>query len=332
MTSPATLLKPATPPPATETTKRPKIAIRPLLQRNGLLIFLLILLLVFTVMRPEFLSQANIRNIFLSASVVGILAVGQTIVMLTGGFDLSVAKTAVVAGMVVALAAGLGPIAVVLALLATAAVGLINGGLISKARVNPFVVTLGMFTILTSVALLINNGGSVSGLPAWLSQLTSWNIAGLPGIVVWFLVVAAIAHVLLAHTRFGRHVYAVGGNPEASRLAGIKVNQVLTTVYVLCAVYAGFAGIMLTARLSTASPVALPAAELDAIAAVIIGGTRLGGGFGSIPRTILGVIVLSALSSGMVLLGVSAYWQGLFKGAIIILAVAVDVIVSTKRK
>lgn len=310
-----------------------RFALRPLLQRNGLLIFLALLLVVFTIIRPEFLGQANIRNILLSASVVGILAVGQTIVMLTGGFDLSVAKTAVIAGMVVALTAGLGlPLAVGAALLATAAVGFVNGSLISKARVNPFVVTLGMFTILTSLALLINNGGSVSGLPSWMPGLVSWNFLGLPGIVVWFAIVAILAHILLAHTRFGRHVYAVGGNVEASRLAGIKVDRVLTTVYILCAVSAGIAGVLLTARLGTASPVALPAAELDAIAAVIIGGTRLAGGFGSVPRTILGVIVLSALSSGMVLLGISAYWQGMFKGAIIILAVAVDVVVSTRRR
>lgn len=328
-TAPAT--GPGAPPVAT-TARRPRIAVRPLLQRNGLLLFLVLLLLIFTAVRPEFLSQANIRNIFLSASVVGILAVGQTIVMLTGGFDLSVAKTAVFAGMVVALAAGAGPVAILLAVVAAALVGLVNGTLISRARVNPFVVTLGMFTILTSVALLVNDGGSVGGLPTWLAGVTSWNIVGVPGIVFWFLTVAVLTHVLLAHTRFGRHVYAVGGNPEASRLAGIKVNRVLTLVYVLCSIAAGISGVLLTARLGTASPVALPAAELDAIAAVIIGGTRLAGGFGSVPRTVLGVIVLSALSSGMILLGISTYWQGLFKGAIIILAVGVDVLVSAKRR
>ena len=306
--------------------------IRPILRRNGLIIFFGLLLVVCAFIRPEFLSEANIRNILLSASVIGILAIGQTIVMLTGGFDLSVARTAVVAGMVLALTAGLGmPIALLLAALSAVAVGFVNGILIAKARVNPFVVTLGMLTILTSVALLVNNGGSVSALPKWLTDLTAGVTFGVPTIVIWFIVIAIVAHVVLAHTRFGRHIYAVGGNLEASRLAGIKVNKVLTTAYIACAASAGIAGILLTARLQTASPVALPGAELDAIAAVIIGGTRLGGGFGSIPRTIIGVLILSALSSGLVLFGVAAYWQGLVKGAVIILAVAVDVIFNKRN-
>ena len=306
--------------------------LRPILRRNGLIFFFLVLLVVFTIVRPGFLSEANIRNILLSASVIGILAVGQTVVMLTGGFDLSVARTAVVAGMVFALSASSGPLIALIAALGSAlVVGLINGVLISRARVNPFVVTLGMYTILTSVALLINNGGSVGGLPDWLTSMLTARIIGIPSIVIWFAVIALIVHLVLAHTRYGRHVYAVGGNLEASRLAGIKVNRVLTASYILCSACAGLAGILLTSRLGTASPVALPAAELDAIAAVIIGGTRLSGGFGSIPRTIVGVLILQALSSGLVLLGVTAYWQGLFKGAVIILAVAIDVIFSSRK-
>ena len=316
-------------------TKKPgwKDQIRPILRRNGLIIFFAILLVVFTIVQPDFLSEANIRNILLSASVVGILAVGQTVVMLTGGFDLSVARNAVVAGMVIGLAAPLGPVlAIPLALASGLVVGLVNGVLISRARVNPFVVTLGVYTILTSVALLVNDGGSVSNLPTWLTTLVAGNVFGLPVIVIWFAVIAIITHIVLAYTRLGRHIYAVGGNVEASRLAGIKVNSVLTAAYVICAVLAAAAGIVLTARLGTSSPVALPGAELDAIAAVIIGGTRLSGGFGSVPRTIIGVLILTALTSGLVLLGVAAYWQGLFKGAVIILAVAVDVIFSNNRR
>jgi ribose/xylose/arabinose/galactoside ABC-type transport system permease subunit len=306
--------------------------LRPVLRRNGLIIFFGVLLLVFAAVRPEFLSEGNIRNILLSASVIGILAIGQTVVMLTGGFDLAVARTAVVAGMVVGLVSPLGMFpAIALAVFSSIIVGLISGTLISRAKVNPFVVTLGMYTILTSVALLINDGGSVSNLPGWLTGLTSSKILGVSSIVFWFIGIAIAAHIVLAHTRFGRHIYAIGGNFEASRLAGIKVNKVLTIAYIVCAVCAGIAGILLTARLQTASPVALPGAELDAIAAVIIGGTRLSGGFGSVPRTIVGVLILASLSSGLVLLGVAAYWQGLVKGAVIILAVAVDVIFNKRN-
>ncbi|MHA6513469.1 ABC transporter permease [Tessaracoccus sp. Z1128] len=303
----------------------------PVMRRNGLLFFFAILLVVFSISRPEFMSQANIRNILISASVIGVLALGQTVVMLTGGFDIGIAKTAVVAGMVVALTSGLGPIALLLGVAATALIGLVNGVLISRAKVNPFVVTLGMFTILTSVALLLNNGGSVINLPDWLIGLVQWQLFGLPGIIWWFGGLAVVTHIALAYTRWGGHIYAVGGNAEAARLAGIKSKNVLASAYVVAAVVGGFAGVMLTSRLGTASPVALPAAELQSIAAVVIGGTKLSGGFGSIPRTMVGVLILAALQSGLVLMGVNPYYQGMFNGAILILAVAVDVIFSKKK-
>nr|WP_300143794.1 ABC transporter permease [Propionicimonas sp.] len=324
---------PATPTPTKAATSVPGRWARlgPILKRNGLLIFFAFLLIVFTIARPEFLSQANIRNILLSASVVGVLALGQTVVILTGGFDIGIAKSAVVAGMVVGLTAGFGPIGFVLAIAATALVGLVNGFLISRAKVNPFVVTLGMYTILTSVALLINDGGSFINLPAWLLGLVSWQFLGFPGIVWWFVFIAVVTHIALAYTRWGGHIYAVGGNIEAARLAGIKSNNVLASAYVVAAAIAGIAGIMLTSRLGTASPVALPAAEMDSIAAVVIGGTKLSGGFGSIPRTLVGVLILMALQSGLVLMGVNPYYQGMFKGAILILAVAVDVIFGKKK-
>ncbi|MFE4835239.1 ABC transporter permease [Arthrobacter sp. NPDC056691] len=302
-----------------------------LLRQNGLVAFFVLLLIVFAFVNPQFLSQANVRSILLSASVIGILAVGQTVVILTGGFDLSVAKMAVVSGLILALTASNPAIAILAALGFAAVVGSINGTLIAKAKVNPFVVTLGMMTILTSVALLVNNGGQISDIPQWILSLTSGQVLGFPSIIFWFVAIAVVLHLVMAYSRFGRHVYAVGGNPEASRLAGVKVDRVLTSAYVLAAVCAGVAGILLTSRLQTASPVALPGAELDAIAAVIIGGTRLSGGFGSIPRTVLGVLILSALSSGLVLLGVAAYWQDLVKGAVIILAVAVDVLFNRRK-
>lgn len=324
---------PVNPKPTTAATAVPGRWARlgPILKRNGLLIFFAFLLVVFTIARPEFLSQANIRNILLSASVIGVLALGQTVVILTGGFDIGIAKTAVLAGMVVALTAGMGPIALVIGVVATMLVGLINGVLISRTKVNPFIVTLGMYTILTSVALLVNNGGSIINLPPWLLGLVSWQLFGLPGIVYWFGFVAVVTHIALAYTRWGGHIYAVGGNEEAARLAGIKSSNVLASAYVVAAVVGGLAGVMLTSRLGTASPVALPGAELDSIAAVVIGGTKLSGGFGSIPRTLIGVLILMALQSGLVLMGVNPYYQGMFKGAILILAVAVDVIFSKKK-
>lgn len=301
------------------------------LRQSGLLVFFGLLVIAFAIARPEFLSEANIKNVLQSAAVVGILACGQTVVMLTGGFDLSVARNAVTVGLVVALLApSLGPVAILVALAVAGGIGLVNGSLIARARVNPFIVTLGTYTILGSVALLINNGQSVSGLDGWLRSLTSWNVGGFSSLVFWLLVVAVVTHVTLAYTRFGRHVYSVGGNLEAARLSGVRTNRVLTSAYVIAGLCAGLAGILLTSRLGTASPAALPGVELDAIAAVIIGGTRLGGGFGSIPRTLVGVLILTSLTSALVILGVATYWQGVLKGAIIITAVAVDVAFSRR--
>lgn len=302
------------------------------IKQSGLLVFFTLLVVIFAIVRPEFLSEANIKNILQSAAIVGILACGQTIVMLTGGFDLSVARNAVVGGLVVALlASSAGPFAMVAALGVSALVGALNGTLIAKGRVNPFIVTLGTYTILGSVALLVNNGQSVSGVEPWLKSLTAWNVGGFSSVVFWFLLVVVGAHVLLTYTRFGRHVYAVGGNLEASRLSGIRSDRVLMVAYALAGLLAGLAGILLTSRLGTASPAALPGVELDAIAAVIIGGTRMSGGFGSIPRTLVGVLILTSLTSALVILQVATYWQGVLKGAIIIIAVAVDVAFSRRR-
>lgn len=302
------------------------------LRTNGLLIFFALLILVFSLIKPEFASMANLRNILQSASVMGILAVGQTLVVLTGGFDLGVARMAAAAGMVALLAATGGPLVAVVGTAALAcAVGLVNGLLVAKGKVAPFVVTLGMYTILGSVTLLVNNGESINDTTNWLRGLTSFSLFTLSGSTYWFFGVAILFQLILSHTRYGRSLYAVGGNHEAARLAGIRADRIVVSAYVLCALLSGLAGMLLTSRLHMASPVALPGVELDAMAAVIIGGTRMSGGFGSIWRTVVGVLVLYSLTSGLVLLGVAAYWQGILKGAVIIVAVFVDVIFNRKR-
>lgn len=303
------------------------------LRANGLLIFFALLIVVFSLIKPEFASMANLRNILQSASVMGILAVGQTLVVLTGGFDLGVARMAAACGMVALLAASGGPLVAVAGAAALAcAVGLVNGLLVAKGKVAPFVVTLGMYTILGSVTLLVNNGESLNDTTDWLRGLTSFSLFTLSGSTYWFFGVAILFQLILSHTRYGRSLYAVGGNHEAARLAGIRSDRIVVSAYVLCALLAGLAGILLTSRLHMASPVALPGVELDAMAAVIIGGTRMSGGFGSIWRTVVGVLVLYSLTSGLVLLGVAAYWQGILKGAVIIIAVFVDVVFNRKRR
>lgn len=303
-----------------------------MLRQSGLLVFFALLVVILAILRPEFLSPVNIRNILQSGAIVGVLACGQTVVMLTGGFDLSVAKNAVVVGLLAAiLAKSMGPVGVLIALALGALVGALNGFLIAKGKVNPFVVTLGTYTVLGSAALLMNGGQSESDIPAWFRDLTQWNLFSLSALVFWFALVCLVVHTVLAYTKFGRHIYAVGGNYEASRLSGVRSDRVLISAYVISGLAAGIAGVLLTSRLGSANPAALPGLELDAIAAVIIGGTRLSGGFGSISRTIMGVLILQSLSAALVILQVDTYWQGVLKGAIIIIAVMVDVAFSRRR-
>jgi ribose/xylose/arabinose/galactoside ABC-type transport system permease subunit len=294
---------------------------------NTLTLFFASLVVIVAVLEPVFLQWSNIQSILRGASVIGIVASGMTVVMVAGGFDLSVARVAALCGIVVALFNAHGPVLAILAVVAVCAViGLVNGTLIAKAKVNPFVVTLGMLSIASTLTLVVSQGRVIRDLDPWLQSLAQGDVGPIPKAVIWFLLVAAIFHLLLSWTKFGRHVYSVGGNLEASRLAGIKVDRVLIWCYVLVALCSGIAGIVLTSRLNSASPVAFPGGELDAIAAVIIGGTRLGGGHGTIlPGTLVGVLILASMNNGLILLGINPDWQGLMKGSVIILAVGFDI-------
>src|SRR5579871_2881840 len=250
---------------------------------NTLTLFFASLVIIVAIIKPVFLDWTNIQSILRGASVIGIVAAGMTVVMVAGGFDLSVARVAALCGIVVALVNGYGPLVTILAMVAVGlAIGLVNGTLIAKAKVNPFVVTLGMLSIASTLTLVVSGGRVIRNLDPWLQSLAQGDVGPIPKAVMLFLAVAVICHLLLSRTQFGRHVYAVGGNLEASRLAGIKVDRVLICCYVLVALCSGIAGTVLTSRLNSASPVAFPGGELDAIAAVIIGGTRLGGGHGTI--------------------------------------------------
>lgn len=302
-------------------------------QRNGIPIIFILLVVVFALLRPEFVSPANLVSIVRGASVIGIIAVGMTLVMVGGGFDLSVARVAALSGVIVGSLNQSGPLlAIGGTLLVAVGIGLTNGILVTKARVNPFVVTLGMMSIAASLSLVVAGGETKRDFDPWLNELAAGDIGPIPKVAIYFLVAAIVCHVLLAHTRFGRYIYASGGNPEAARLAGIRVDRVIASTYVLVAVLSAVAGIVLVSRLQSATSEILLGGELDAIAAVIIGGTRLGGGVGSVPRTVLGVFILSMLSNALVLFGVDAFWQGTLKGSVIIAAVAFDALSARRRR
>jgi ribose/xylose/arabinose/galactoside ABC-type transport system permease subunit len=297
-----------------------------------LTIFFAAFALGLALVNPQFLQPNNLVNVARGASIIGIMACGMTVAMVGGGFDLSVARTAALCSVVLVLAQGLGPVpAIAITMSIAVLVGLVNGTLIVRARVSPFVVTLGMMSVVGSAALLASGGRFLDETASWVPSLGQGETAFVPTPIFWWLVVAALCHVLMAYTRVGRYIYATGGNKEAARLAGIPVGRVTLLTYVVVALTAGFAGIVLAGRLNSASAIALPGVELDVIAAVIIGGTKLTGGSGTIPKTIVGTLILATLSNGVVLLGVEPYWQGILKGSVIIAAVAFDVFQSARR-
>jgi inositol transport system permease protein len=305
-------------------------------------IFLLALMIVFAVLEPRFLSSVNLFNVMRQISITGLVAIGMTFVILTAGIDLSVGSLLALAGLAAAIvakggiesrfsvgveteAAGYGWF---LAMIVAIAVGVLGGWLqgfsITRLKVPPFVVTLGGLSAFRGAALLIAGGGPISGFEADYVWWGQGRIGPFPVPVIVFLIFAAIAHIVLAYTRFGRHVYAVGGNVEAARLAGLPVRRVLVLVYVIVGFFTGLAGFVLSARLNSSEAVAGIGYELTVIASVVIGGTSLFGGTGSVVGTVIGSILIGVLINGLVLMNVSSYVQQIIIGVIIVLAVAFD--------
>ncbi len=318
------------------------------LARFAPLIFLLLLMLVFAIMEPRFLSSVNLFNVMRQVSITGLLAIGMTFVILTAGIDLSIGSLLAFAGLVAAAVAkgGMEDRFTVgdetigfgwqLAALAAIAVGLLGGLLqgiaITRLKVPAFVVTLGGMSVFRGAALLFASGGPISGFQPDYTWWGQGRILSVPVPVIIFLVAAVIAHVVLSYTRYGRRVYAVGGNPEAARLAGVNVNAVIASVYVIMGFFAGLGAFVLSARLNSAEAVAGTGYELTVIASVVIGGTSLFGGSGSIFGTVIGTLLIGVLLNGLVLMNVNSYIQQIIIGVIIVLAVAFDTFAKSRRK
>jgi inositol transport system permease protein len=300
---------------------------RNLLHRFGLLFVILLVGLGLTLTTETFLSVANLTNVARQVSINGILAVGVTFVLLTAGVDLSLGSVVALSGVACATFAHPGdhsviiPIAV--GLLTGAACGLVNGVLVTRGGVAPFIVTLGMMTIARGLALIVSGGRPVANMSNELTALAG-DFLGIPIPVLFFAGVALAAWFFLRHFRLGRHIYAVGGNEHAARAAGVPVERVKLFAYGLCGLLTGLAGVVLAARITTGQPNAGQAYELDAIAAVVIGGTSLAGGVGTITGTLLGVLLIGVINNGLDLLGVSSYYQAVIKGVIIVGAVWLD--------
>jgi ribose transport system permease protein len=305
-------------------------------QRHGALIAL-VLVCIFAFARYEtFLTQENLFNILRQNSMVGLIALGMTFVILTGGIDLSVGSLYAVASVVAVYLAGYGlVVALVGAIAATTLLGLISGLVISKARIQPFIVTLAMMIAARGLALAVTNEKSVSAgrdAPATFGWLARGYIGPLPVPVVILFVAFIIGWVVLNHTRFGRHVYAVGDNEEAARLMGLNVGRVTASVYALSGALAGLAGVIFASRLGTGQPTAGIGWELDAIAAVVVGGTLLTGGQGGVGPTLVGVLLLGVILNILTQEDISSWWQLVLRGVILLAVVVVQNRLSQKRK
>ena len=296
----------------------------------GSLAALIIMIVIIAAFIPQFRQIENVINVTRNFSFVGIVAMGMTLVILTGGIDLSVgsvwAMTAVLAAFLMSIGWPM-VAAIAVALLAAAAVGLFNGLCITRLNMSPFVPTLASLAIARSLALVITRGRPISSFgpqqDAFL-WIGGGSVLGVPNPVIIFVVLAAVAWIVLSRTVWGRRVYAVGGNEKAARLTGLNVNRLKVTVYMISSLCAGLAGIVQASYLSSVTASLATGQELSVIAATVIGGVNLAGGEGTIFGVVIGTVMLEILRNGLLLFGIDPYWQGVFVGAIIIIAVSID--------
>lgn len=288
---------------------------------------LLLICVIISFVSPRFLTVSNFLNVLTQVSVNAILAIGMTFVILTGGIDLSVGSILAITGAVVATFAKAGgniiP-GIIVALIIGGVIGLFNGIIVSKGKVQAFIVTLATMTIFRGVTYVFTNGDPISGLGDNISFIGNNLVFGIPIPIILIVVVLFIAWYALNQTRFGRYIYALGGNEDSARLSGINTDKIKTLVYVISGVTAAIGGIIVTSRIGSASPNAGMGFELDAIAAVVLGGTSLAGGEGKVTGTIIGALIIGVLNNGLNLMSVSPFYQLIVKGSVILLAVLLD--------
>jgi ribose transport system permease protein len=288
---------------------------------------LIVLFVALAIASPHFLTQTNLSSVVRQTAVINIMSLGMTVIIIAGGIDLSVGAILAMSGVLGAMAMERGlpiPVGILIGVLAGLFWGFVNGLLTTRLRIAPFIVTLGTLGIIRGLTLIITSGLPVHGVPQGFSFLGEGNLLGVP-FVLWVLVICAVlTHVILEHTRLGRYAYAIGSNTDAAIYAGVPVGFDTTTVYALGGMLTGLAGMIEASRLMTGQPAAGNGYELQAIAAVVIGGGSLHGGEGSVVGTLIGAFIMGLLSNGSDLLGVSPYLQQAIIGAVIILAVTVD--------
>jgi len=308
-------------------------------KKSSVYLILLFLFVVFSLLAPRFLSVSNLINVLLQTSIVAMLAIGQTIVMLTAGIDLSVGMVAVFCGAVAAgLVTGygwglnLGSLTVfILTLILGSLLGGVSGALVVLGNLPPFVATLAMMAIAQGLTLVFTQGKPIAGLPDSFVFIGSGSVLGIPFPIILLFIAVALAYLLLTRTSFGLHIYAIGGNKEMARLAGVNVRGVELGAYILSGLTAALAGLILTGRLASAQPNVGAELNLESIAACVLGGTSLFGGTGNVLKTIVGALIMGTLANGMNLMGIPSYPQLVIKGLVFIAAVALDILSSRKK-
>lgn len=309
--------------------KDPVARARKVLASSGPLVGLLLLVVVLSFMSPFFLRIPNLFNVFQQISVIAILALGSTAVIISGGIDLSVGSVLALGGAVSAWAfveQGLPlPLAMVLGLGIGGVVGLVNGLLITVGRLPPFIATLANLSVARGLALVITGGRPISGFPEWFRDIAALDLLGVvPLSVLLVLLLYLLGAAYLRYRPAGRAIYAIGGNEEVARLSGLHVMRTKLKLYTAAGVLSALGGLVLTARLNSIQPTAGAGAELDVIAAVVIGGASLSGGQGSVSGTLIGALIIGVLRNGLNLLNVSSFWQQVVIGIVIAIAVMTD--------
>ncbi len=294
----------------------------------SLFVVYVVMCIIFALLTPYFLTTKNFVNIGQTLAVVGIVAIGETLVLISGGVDISVGSVAALSGVVTSLFwdNGILPIwgCVAMGLLSGSMVGLVNGLIVTRLKINPLITTLGMFSVIRGLAFVLT-GGQMNQLNNEQFQLLGrGDIGGVPVSLILMLLLFAFFIFVLRKTAFGRDLYAIGGNPVASRLAGIPVRRYSLFIYVVCGFLAALGGLVLASQLAAGTPQAATGLEFTVIAAVILGGTSLAGGKGTLIGSLIGVFILRTLDNGLILTGVSSYYQEVARGLVLLLAVGFD--------
>jgi ribose transport system permease protein len=323
--SPATLgaLEPTDPAEVAQSPRRENL-VRASFQILGIGTFYVLILIFFSFATPNFLTYSNTLNILSNVTVIGIVAAGQVLAIISGGFDLSVSGVVPLGAVTFALLtnAGWPTVLAVLGVLGVGAlVGLFNGLIVTRLGINPLITTLGTLSITGGLAYTVSRGVTIPFRNPAAGVLADRTVGGLSYYVLAFALVSVAAFAMLRYTVFGRMLYAIGGNRDASRLAGLRVDLLTVLVYMLCSMLAAFAGVVVASQLLAGSATVGADAALSSIAAVILGGASLTGGVGGVPGTLIGVLVLGTISNGMALMQVPAFYQQIATGVILLLAV-----------